>query len=295
MKTISELRDVNGRLIAAEGREVTPALIREVSNLGRPVQVQLVSLDQAVFLKDLEKVLHEPLYDKIFCEKADRQRILRQVRKIRIQKALYQELCRLKKSSSYTYRHFLLIAALAMHMAGCLKGLGYKSREAFVYGLLHDLGKTRLSSRILNKKVRLTSAEYKVLRSYPVYSLLLLKYYLGKNGTEACRVAYEHHETLDGKGYPLGIRKISKYTALVAILDIFDALVSDRPYRMRSFTVRGALDKLIMGMHAGKYARLPVRLLVSFFRAGNPNFRTLRLSKTPRDPEPEGNCYGKTA
>lgn len=295
MKTVSELRDVNGRLIAAEGREVTPSLIREVSGRGLHLQKKFTILARPDFLRDLEKILQEPLYDKVFREEADRRRILREVRKIRIQETLYQEIFRLKKNSPYTYRHFLLIAALAMHMAGCLKSLGYKPREAFVYGLLHDLGKTRLSSRILNKKVRLTSAEYRTLRSYPVYSLLLLKYYLGKKGTEACRVAYEHHETLDGKGYPLGIRKLSKYTALVAILDIFDALVSERPYRTRSFTVRGALDKLIMGMHAGKYARLPVRLLVSFFRSGNPNFRTLRLSKTPRDPEPEGNCYGKTA
>jgi len=89
--------------------------------------------------------------------------------------------------------------------------------------------------------------------------------------------------------------KLSKYTKIVAIIDIFDALVADRPYRKRAFTVRGALDKLIHGMDAGKFPKFPVRLIISYFRAGDPNFRTMKISRAPREPEPEGNSYGKIA
>ncbi len=295
MRIVADLYDVHGKLIAKEGSEVAAPLIREVIRKGAALQKREVSLNQAAFLKDVEKVLEEPLYEKVFTGPKICQAILREIKATRIQASLFREVQDLKKTSPYTYRHFLLIGALAVRMALDLRNLGYRPREAFVYGMIHDIGKTRLSHRILNKKVRLTSNEYRVLRSYPLYSLLMLRYYLGAKGTEACRVAYEHHETLDGKGYPKGIKKMSKYTMLVAIIDIFDALVSARPYRKRAFTVRGALDKLITGMHTGKYGKLPVRLLVSYFRSGTPNFRTMPISKTPREADPEGNCYGKIA
>jgi len=293
MKILTDLYDIDGRMIAPAGAYMTPSLIRDVISRGKPLQRKTLSLARPEFLRDVAAALEDPLYEKLFSPPGFKKKIITIARKARMQEHLYHEVHRLKKSSPYTYRHFVLIAVLAAKMAIDLKAYRCKPGEAFVYGLIHDIGKTRLSKNVLNKKERLTSNEYRILHSYPLNSLLLLRYYLGLKGTEACRVAYEHHEALDGSGYPKGIKTMSKYTRIVAMIDIFDALVAERPYRKRSFTVRGALDKLIQGMDAGKYPKLSVRLLISYFRSGSQNFRTMKISRAPREEDPDGNSYGK--
>lgn len=212
-----------------------------------------------------------------------------------MQSNLYREILKLKKISYFTYRHSVLMGVLTTKMAMDLKSYGYRAQDAFVLALTHDIGKTRLPMRTLNKKTPLTSHEYHVLHSYPNFSMLLLYYYLGRHSKEAVRVAYEHHEKLDGSGYPKGIRSLSKYTRIVSVIDIFDAMVAKRPYRKRGFTVRGALDKLIAEMYAEKLPKLAIRLLVSYFRRGEHNFRTMRISVKARDEDPLGNYYGKIA
>ncbi len=295
MKLDVDLKDNRGRLIAGADREITPGLLRAVRERGKPRQKKFVLLKQPQFLKDVRSVIHEKIYNPIFDRPGVRERILKLVRSSRIQSDLFLEILVLRKTSYHTYRHFLLIGVLAARMADSLKYYGFNPGLSFVYGLTHDIGKIRLAPKLLNKKDRLTRQEHKTIRSYPIMSLLLLNYYLGKGGREACRVAYEHHETLDGSGYPKGIKTLSKYTRLVAIADIFDALVAYRPYRRNHFSVRAGLDKLIHGMQAGKFPRLPVLLLISYFRKGQPNFRTMKVSTRQRDPEPAGNSYGKFA
>ncbi len=295
MKLGIDLKDIDNRLIVKRGRVLGPQLVRECQKKGVGFQKKMMLRKPPVFLADLKKVLQEPLYEKVFDSPSVREKILKQAAQMPIQAALFREILKLRRSSNHTYRHFLLIASFSARMAMDLTMYGFNPRLAFLFGLVHDLGKARLPPALLNKKKRLTRDEYKILRGYPVKSLLLLHYYLGPKQREACRVAYEHHETLDGAGYPKGIKNLSKYTRIIAVADVFDALVAPRPYRKRQFTVRGALDKLIHGMNAGKFPKLPVRLLISYFRTGNPNFRTLKISRMPRDPDPAGNSYGKFA
>ncbi len=295
MKLDFDLKDNEGRLIAASGLEITPFLIRAVRRCGARLQKKRVRLSAPLFLADVQTVIREKLYERVFAESGIHKKILGMVATVRLQSNLYDEILKLRETSKHTYRHFLLIGALSARMAMDLKAYGMDPRCAFLYGLTHDIGKVRLAPVLLNKKERLTRIEHKVIRAYPTSSLLLLNYYLGASGREACRVAYEHHETLDGNGYPKGIKKLSNYTRLVAVADVFDALVAHRPYRRKQFSVRGGLDKLIHGMSAGKFPKIPTLLLISYFRTGRPNFRTLKVSTKQRDPEPEGNSYGQFA
>ncbi len=290
-----DLKDIDGRLIAGGDRFVGRRLIRECHQRGVHLQKKTVLLKHPVFLKDLRSVLNESLYERVFERPGLREKILQMVASTPIQASLFCEIFSLRRSSLHTYRHFILIGALSARMAMDLDTYGFDPRRAFLYGLAHDIGKARVPSSLLNKKGRLTRDEHRLLRSYPTNSLLLLHYYLGPRHLEACRVAYEHHETLDGNGYPKGIKNLSKYTRVVAVADIFDALIAYRPYRKKQFSVRGALDKLIHGMRIGKFPKLPVRLLISYYRSGNQNFRTLKISRTFREADPVGNSYGKFA
>jgi putative nucleotidyltransferase with HDIG domain len=97
--------------------------------------------------------------------------------------------------------------------------------------LLHDIGKLGISNAILDKPDRLTDDEFEKIKMHPIFSAEIL----GKVDafSDMVHVAGGHHERLDGKGYPNGLKgeEIDLDTRIVTVADIFDALTADRPYR----------------------------------------------------------------
>ncbi|MBI9046888.1 MAG: GAF domain-containing protein [Anaerolineaceae bacterium] len=97
--------------------------------------------------------------------------------------------------------------------------------------LLHDIGKMGIPDSILLKPGPLTDEEWVIMRQHPVYALNLISpiAYL----RPAIDIPYSHHEKWDGTGYPIGLKgeKISLAARIFAIVDVWDALLSDRPYR----------------------------------------------------------------
>ncbi len=97
--------------------------------------------------------------------------------------------------------------------------------------LLHDLGKLGVSNQILDKPAKLDEDEWKSMRQHPAQSFLILSRI--KAFKELAKIAGDHHERLDGKGYPRGISgdEIALESRIITVADIFDALTADRPYR----------------------------------------------------------------
>ncbi|AVX05006.1 cyclic di-GMP phosphodiesterase response regulator RpfG [Maritalea myrionectae] len=97
--------------------------------------------------------------------------------------------------------------------------------------LLHDIGKLGVSNSVLDKPGRLDEDEFKEIKKHPVFSMEILANI--KAFGDIAPVAGGHHERLDGKGYPKGLRgdQIDMDTRIVTVADIFDALTADRPYR----------------------------------------------------------------
>jgi putative nucleotidyltransferase with HDIG domain len=97
--------------------------------------------------------------------------------------------------------------------------------------LLHDIGKMAIPDGILNKKDMLTSDEWKTMRMHPVYAYEML--YPIPYLREALVIPLCHHEKWDGSGYPRGLsgEKIPLEARIFAVVDVWDALTSDRPYR----------------------------------------------------------------
>jgi len=99
---------------------------------------------------------------------------------------------------------------------------------------LHDLGKVKVPSEIINKPAALTEEEMKLMRRHPAdgYKILVETHQL----TEEARViVLQHHERSDGTGYPRGLRKneIHLYARLCTLADVYDALTSERPYKKK--------------------------------------------------------------
>jgi putative nucleotidyltransferase with HDIG domain len=97
--------------------------------------------------------------------------------------------------------------------------------------LLHDIGKLAISNSILDKPAKLTDEEFATIKTHPVYSADILR---GVSAfADMADIAGHHHERLDGKGYPHGLKgdQINLDTRIVTTADVFDALTADRPYR----------------------------------------------------------------
>ena len=121
--------------------------------------------------------------------------------------------------------------------------LGYDSEQRRILrraALLHDIGKLAVSNTILDKPGKLTDEEFAAVKMHPVHSAEILR---GVSLFEAIALIAEgHHERLDGRGYPHGLKgdAIGRDTRIVTVADIFDALTADRPYR-KAMTVSQAL------------------------------------------------------
>ena len=132
----------------------------------------------------------------------------------------------------YTQGHVERVSKLAIAL-GRKMGLSEEEMEALRYGgILHDIGKIGIPGSILNKPGPLSPEEWEVMKNHPVagYNICLP---LKKNLGYALEVIRHHHEKLDGSGYPDGIKdeEISTAARIMAVVDIYDALVTDRPYR----------------------------------------------------------------
>ena len=133
--------------------------------------------------------------------------------------------------SPYTAGHSDRVALFADMIAEQLSLSNDKRRFLRRAALLHDLGKLGVSNQILDKNGKLTDEEWQSVRRHPAQSRMILSRIAAFQ--ELARIAGDHHERLDGKGYPRGIAEseISLETRIITCADIFDALTADRPYR----------------------------------------------------------------
>lgn len=132
-----------------------------------------------------------------------------------------------RETEGHSQRVTEMTVRLARHMGLSGEALAHVRRGA----LLHDIGKMAIPDRILHKPGALDAGEWEVMRRHPVYGYEFLHAvpYL----QPALDIPYAHHERWDGTGYPRGLRgeQIPLPARIFSIVDIYDALRSDRPYR----------------------------------------------------------------
>ncbi len=154
-------------------------------------------------------------------------------------------LARLKEHDNYTFKHSVSVCALLVSFA---RSLGLKRaviKEIAIGGLLHDVGKAQVPDEILNKPAKLTDAEFSKMKSHVVQSIIILQNTPGISQI-ALDVAGQHHERYDGSGYPNRLRgeEISLYGRMGAIVDVYDAISSDRVYH-KGMAPTAALGRLL--------------------------------------------------
>ena len=140
--------------------------------------------------------------------------------------------CRQKKPDQYTQMRSISFSALMVNFA---KSLGYSRvelEEIALGSLLHDIGKMWVSQHLLHKKGRLSFKEFSYLKEHVAHSALILDS-LNVTGSLLSEIVSKHHERIDGSGYPYGLTEaeISRIAQMAMIVDVFDALTSERGYK----------------------------------------------------------------
>ena len=142
-----------------------------------------------------------------------------------------QSLLKIAVHEYYTYTHCVNVAAVGTLFAKDL-GLEDKDLKGLCSGiLLHDVGKTKISTDILNKKGKLTKEEFEEIKKHPELGAEVLD----ETGTEFKEeriITLQHHENYDGSGYPYGLAKneIHPSGKIARIIDVYDALTTKRSY-----------------------------------------------------------------
>jgi HD-GYP domain-containing protein (c-di-GMP phosphodiesterase class II) len=148
------------------------------------------------------------------------------------------------------------VNVMAITLSFCFySGLSlHETKRLGLSALLHDVGKSEIPAEILAAPRRLTPEEFEVMKSHPSIGERLIRQ-ISRLGEDIALGALEHHEKLDGSGYPRGLQKISFHGQLIGIIDCYEALTNeDRPYR-RAKAPLDTLRLIKQDVETGKFDR----------------------------------------
>lgn len=153
-------------------------------------------------------------------------------------------MCDLRRKHESTYTHSVRVAMLAEKLA---EELNFKERQkkSLMRGcFLHDIGKMMIPNEVLNHEGKLSQKQWKIMELHPLLGAEIIELDPGIEENVVLTVRH-HHERWDGKGYPDGLcgEEIPLFSRVCAVVDAFDCMLSDRPYKKRK-TITDARKEL---------------------------------------------------
>lgn len=247
MVLAEDLLTENGQLILSKGSHLTAALLdnlkmRNISSLSvnyaekLPPQFRTEKCDQ--YYADTLQTIESAFFTMRLCGELP----LREMKEVALNSVLamtetvgaLQYLHSMRRSGEYTFYHSVSVSVLCGILG---KWLGYKGEDLadlVLAGLLHDVGKTQVSIDLINKPAKLTSAEMQKMKQHSRLGMELIKKSSMLSESVIAGVL-QHHERMDGSGYPEGARgdSIHPYARIIAVADLYDAVTSERPYNRK--------------------------------------------------------------
>jgi len=285
----------NKELFAA-GSALSPEAIQETRKKYPPPQPSYsLLLQHGSVFKDLQDMMGQPPYSTIYGDTDDREAVLALLASSRVQPIVLDSLDYFQRFDRNTYRHMLMVFALSLLLARHLAVPGRDlEQEILSAGPTHDLGKICVPVPILRKSAPITVSERRHLKHHTVAGFALLAWYSGDVHAPAARIARDHHERSNGTGYPEGKKLSDILVEIIAACDIYDALISPRPYRPISFDNRTALEELTDLAGNNYLSGEIIQLLVALNRSDRPRAHTCIVSLERRGTPPAENNYGVT-
>jgi len=162
----------------------------------------------------------------------------------------------------YTYSHSLNVSLMSIIIAKWLELSDKEIDEIATAGLLHDIGKTKIPERLLQKPGKLTKSEFEEVKKHTIFGYMMMDNILDATANMKYSVLM-HHEKIDGSGYPIGSldEDIPLFPKIVAIADIYDAMTSNRSYRNRMCPF-----EVIKNFEMQTFGKLDTKVLTVFLK-----------------------------
>lgn len=295
IKLLYPINTLDGKLLLPAGSELSDETLKGLLASNRPpVSLKKYHLmDHGSIMKDLRRITEEPPYDIIFSDPDGLSEIFYVMKSIRFVAPVLDVLDYFKANDFPTYRHMLTIFALTILIAKDLVPNYRKRVSEIAHGPTHDFGKINVPLNIIKKANPLTNEELECLKHHTVAGYVLLSYYLGDIHSIAAKAARDHHERKNGSGYPQGTKQQGLIVEIVSVCDVYDALISPRPYRPVSYDNRTALEVLTSMAERGEVGWRVVKSLIAHNRRSKPQHVEMITSHEKRGTPPLHNVYGK--
>ena len=284
---------LDGRLLLSAGTALDEVTLQEVAAAGRRAggfKPQPL-LAHGQIRRDLRSFLNRSPYRELFDDADTQRRIWKKIEDIFTVAPCCQALDYFQSQDFYTYRHILTVLALTALLSEDLNPDDATWRHDSPACPAHDIGKISLPLEVLRKSAPLKRSERHQLEHHSLAGYVLVSYYLGDHRHSAARIARDHHERRNGGGYPRGIRTDDPLVEIIMVCDIYDALISPRPYRPASYGRRCAIEELTRLAKRDQIGWEALKALVAHHRRTEYAPDKIRVSTEFRCLPPANNNY----
>lgn len=285
-----DLHSIQGRLLIKRGVPFDLTALENLSHLPYGYIVK-AKVKETFVKKDLFVFSKVEPYNS-FCGKIGEKTVLNLIDEISLPVAIFEEYSFMRIKDEYTYKHSLYTTLLSTCMAIQFFDDRQKVLQVISSALTHDIGKSRIPHKILHSSLPLTEEEFELIKEHAIYGAILNSYYFNSAYCHNTVVALQHHEKLNGSGYPMGIRLRDDNVMFVIVADVFDALISKRPYRSEPYDVRGAIDILCQSVEQGEIDEEKLKMLIHLNRKDPQPLSEIKYSRIYRGYYPKVNYYG---
>ncbi len=206
---------------------------KKIKTLIEEIPQTIPQQTQKEVLKTVEHIISNIRIGKAIEEEPLKNVIKQMVEEVISNQEAMLNLIKIKSHDKYTFAHSTNVCALAI-LLGIKRNFNKAEiEEMAIGGMLHDIGKVKISEDILLKPNKLTIKEYEEIRKHPLYGYEILN---ESNLSELPKlIAVQHHERIHRRGYPQGLSgdKIHPLSRLVALVNLYDSLTTDKPYRSK--------------------------------------------------------------
>lgn len=297
VKMLYPVNTLDNRELLPSGVELTNDTLESLvssnkSNISS--QKPYLFLQHGSVKSDILDFLCQPPYNVIFSKRKNIEELMDLMNTVSLIKPVIESLDFFREHDFYTYRHVLMVFSLSTLLAKDLIPDYHLQMKEVMTAPNHDFGKICVPLKILKKQTPLTASERRCVEHHAIAGHVLLSYYLKDSSNLAAVVARDHHERRDASGYPRGIRLNSRMVEIISVSDVFDALVSPRPYRPLSYDNRTGLEELIEIAEKKQLSMEIVKTLIGHNRSAKCHHSEVKVSVKRRGTPPDGNLYGVT-